>query len=180
MLFETKTYYYKNFDINILNANDGSLEILLWSIYIGITLGVLLSILYRVYTGSFIHAVVEAGALDEEHAVSLAELNFRGKWYIKRLLRPEDTLGRIFMRIGGDAGDTKHPEKIDFASARFYLPEDRRIGAETRFVVEKRPVRTFILAAVVLFAVFFAATVFLPELLQMLDNLITQLSPAEL
>lgn len=177
MLFEPKTYYYNNFDINV---NDGSLEVLLWSIYIGITLGVLLSILYRVYTGSFVRAIVEAGALDEEHAVSLSELSFRGKWYVKRLLRPEDTLGRIFMRIGGDAADRKHPQKIDFGAARFYLPEERRIGAETRFVVEKSPVRTFIIAAVLLFAVFFAATVFLPELLQMLDNFMTQVSPAEL
>lgn len=159
-----KIYYYRNFDIDV---NSGSLEILLWSIYAGIIIGVLTAILYRVYTGSFIKSVVDAGALDEDSAVTLDSLKFKGRWYIRRLLKPEGTLGRILVCTGGEAGE----------EPRYYLPEEKRVGAELRFTTEKSPVRTFILAAVIMLAVILAAIKFLPELLLMLDNLLTQLTP---
>ena len=61
--------------------------------------------------------------------------------------------------------------------ARFYLPEEKRITAELRYSEEKHPVRSFVLAALGLLALA-AFTIFvLPELLTMVDNLITQVKP---
>lgn len=186
-----KIYYYQNFDIDV---NNGSLEILLWSIYAGIILGVLASLVYRVCTHSFVSAVIKAGALDENSAVTLDSLDFRGKWYIKRQFRSASSLSRMFVCTNADTFPKKKcgalsrfwhekflgdeiPTVVPFETAKFYLPEERRIAAELRFTPEDRPVRTFILAAVILGAVIFAATIAIPELLQMLDNLMTQLTP---
>jgi len=186
-----KIYYFQNFDIDV---NNGSLELLLWSIYAGIILGILGSLMYRVYTHSFISAVIKADALNENNAVTLDSLDFRGKWYIKRQIRSGSSLSRLLVCTNADTFPKKKcgalgrfwhekflggeiPTEIPFESARFYLPEERRISAELRFTAEDRPVRTFILAAAILAAVIVAATIAIPELLQMLDNLMTQLTP---
>ena len=71
-----KIYSYQNFDFDV---NNGSLDVLLWSIYAGIVIGVLASLIYRVCTHSFVDAVINAGAVDEDHAVTLDSLDFRGK-----------------------------------------------------------------------------------------------------
>ncbi len=186
-----KIYYYQNFDIDV---NNGSLEVLLWSIYAGVVLGVLASLLYRVYTSSFVGAIISAGALDENHAVTLDSLDFRGKWYIKRQIKSGSSLSRLLVCTNEETFRPKKcstlgrfwhekflgseiPTVIPFETAKFYLPEERRITAELRFTEEKTPVRTFLLSAVILAVVIAAATVALPELLQMLDNLMTQLTP---
>ncbi len=186
-----KIYYYQNFEVDV---NNGGLEILLWSIYAGIILGVLAALIYRVCTHSFLTAMIQAGALDENRAVTLDSLDFRGKWYIKRQFRAASSISRMFVCTNADTFPTKKcnaftrfwhkkflgdelPTEIPFETAKFYLPEERRIAAELRFTPEDRPVRTFILAAVILAAAIFAATLAIPELLQMLDNLMTQLTP---
>ncbi len=186
-----KIYYYEHFDFDV---NNGGLEILLWSIYAGIILGVLGALVYRVCAHSFLTAMINAGALDENRAVTLESLDFRGKWYIKRQFRSAGSMSRMFVCTNADTFPKKKcgaftrfwhekflgdeiPTEIPFETARFYLPEDRRIAAELRFTAEDRPVRTFILSAVLLAAVIFAATLVIPELLQMLDNLMTQLTP---
>lgn len=188
-----KMYSFENFDIDV---NNGSLEILLWSVYAGIIVGVGSSLLYRVCTHSFVNAVIQAGALDENNAVTIDSLDFRGKWYIKRQLRSGNasSLSRMFVCTNADTFPKKKcgrlarfwhekflgdeiPTKIPFETAKFYLPEERRIAAELRFTQEKAPLRTFIIAAAALAAVIAAATVAVPELMTMLDNLMTQLTP---
>ena len=186
-----KMYSFENFDLDV---NNGSLELLLWSVYAGIVLGVGSSLLYRVYTHSFVNAVIQSGALDEDHAVTLDNLNFRGKWYIKRQLNSGNSLSRMFVFTNADTFPKKKcsklarfwrekflgdeiPTVIPFETAKFYLPEERRITAELRFTEEKAPLRTFIIAAAGLGVAIAAAIVAVPELLQMLDNLMTQLTP---
>lgn len=188
-----KMYSFENFDIDV---NNGSLEILLWSVYAGIIVGVGSSLLYRVCTHSFVDAVIKAGALDEDHAVTVDSLDFRGKWYIKRQLRAGNasSLSRMFVCTNADTFPKKKygpirrfwrekflgdeiPTEIPFETAKFYLPEERRVAAELRFTKEKAPLRTFIFSAVVLAVVIGAALVAVPELMLMLDNLMTQLTP---
>jgi len=182
-----KLYSYENFDFDV---NNGALDVLLWSIYGGIMIGVLSSLLYRVSTHSFVNAMIQAGATDEQNAVTLDSLDFRGKWYIKRQLRAGTSFSRMFVCTNADTFPKKKrsavgrfflgddaPAVIPFETAKFYLPEERRITAELRFTEEKAPVRTFILCAAVLAVVIGAATFFAPELLQMLDNLMTELTP---
>ena len=182
-----KIYSYQNFDFDV---NNGALDVLLWSIYAGIVIGVLASLIYRVSTHSFVSAIIKAGALDEQNAVTLDSLDFRGKWYIKRQLRAGNSFSRLFVCTNADTFPKKQRSAfgrfflgnedisvIPFETAKFYLPEERRIAAELRFTEEKAPVRTFVLCAAILAVVIAAATVFVPELLQMLDNLMTELTP---
>ena len=68
-------------------------------------------------------------------------------------------------------------EKIDFTTARFYIPEALRYRAEIRFDPKGSGWRSAILISI--FAVVVAAVLcfFVPELIQFADNIITWLAP---
>lgn len=187
---QQKIYFYDNFDIDV---NGSTMPLIIWGIYIGIMLGVLGSILCRIYSSRLIQALMKNGCCDADSAKTLAELGLRKQWFVRYMLKDESALRRSVL-IANDAmlpvkaGKVKKfwyekflrdefPTKLDWDSAKFYLPEENRIGAELRYQVEGHPIRNFIFAAVGLFAVALFANFAIPELLQMLDNFITSVQP---
>ncbi|MBQ4354123.1 MAG: hypothetical protein IJC71_04440 [Clostridia bacterium] len=187
---EQKLYFYENFDIDV---NGTSMPLIIWGLYIGIVLGVLGSIICRIYSSRIITALVKNGCTDEASAKTLSELALGNTYFIRRMLREDSSLRRAVM-MSGDASSpvqagklktfwyTKFlrddlPVKTDFSNARFWLPEEKRPGAELRYQIEGHPVLSFIFAAAALFAVAMFANFAIPELLQMLDNFITTVKP---
>jgi hypothetical protein len=143
-----KIYSYQNFDFDV---NNGSLDVLLWSIYAGIVIGVLSSLIYRVSTHSFVSAVIKAGALNEQSAVTLDSLDFRGKWYIKRQLRAGNSFSRLFVCPNADTFPKKKRSAIGrfflgnedvpvipFETAKFYLPEGWTYEGNPNFACSRR------------------------------------------
>lgn len=187
---EQKLYFYENFDIDV---NGTSMPLIIWGIYIGIMLGVLGSILCRIYSSRIIQKLIKNGCCDAASAKTLEELGLRKQWFVRYMLKDTTVLRRSVLLANEavkpvKAGKLKKfwyekflrdeiPTKLDWDSARFYLPEENRIAAELRYRVEKHPIRNFILAAVGLFAVALFANFVIPELLQMLDNFITSVKP---
>ena len=186
-----KLYSYDNFDIDV---NSPSFLFLIWGLYAGILLGVLFSLITRVHSYKVIHALTENGAEDRESAKTLDELGFGKNLIIKRMLRTNAPLRKLVLcanetelpprKMSGIRRFWREkflkdplPPKTDFSIARFYLPEEKRVTAEVRYTVEGHPIRNFILAVVGLTAVALFTVFALPELLTMLDNLITQLRP---
>lgn len=187
---QQKIYTYNNFDIDV---NGTSMPLIICGIYIGIMLGVLGSLVCRIYSSRIIQALLKNGCADEASAKTLGELGLGKQWFIRSMLKDETVLRRSVL-IANDAyvpvkaGKLKKfwyekflhddlPKKLDWDSAKFYLPEENRIAAELRYKVEGHPVRNFIFAAVGLFAVALFANFAIPELLQMLDNFITTVTP---
>ena len=186
-----KIYSFENFNIDV---NGASMYIIVWGLYIGIMLGVLFALITRVYSGRLIAALVKAGATDADHAVRIDDLDIKGKAIVKYMIRPGTVLSRTLEISNRDefpaAEHSKFskfwhekflseeiPEKIPYETAKFYLPEEKRIAAELRYTVEEHPIRNFIFAAVGLFAVACFAVFAIPELLTMFDNFVTQVKP---
>ena len=188
-----KLYYtYENFpDIALNNV---SYLILIGGIYVGILLGVLFAMIYRVNSHKVVKALREREAADRESAVTLAELGLEKNRFVRGLLKTDGSLRRVVLCANeSDFPERKTsglrkfwrekilqnplPPKTDFATARFYLPEEKRITAELRFTPEEHAVRNFILAAVGLLALAVFTVTVLPELLTLADNLITQVKP---
>lgn len=185
-----KYYSYENFDIDV---NGSMFPLIIWGLYIGIVCGALGSILFRVYSGKIVKALLSQAASDENTAKTLAELKLDNNFLIRYYLKDDSVLRRSVL-VCGDSHKpvntgkfrrfwyekflrTSIPEKIDFSSAKFYIPEENRIVAELRFQAEDHPVRNFIFAAAGLFAVAVFAAYAVPELLLMLDNFIGTVKP---
>lgn len=185
-----KYYSYENFDIDI---NGSMLPLIIWGLYIGIVFGVLGSILFRINSSRLVKSLLAASASEESTAKTLEELGLAKNALIRYYLKDDSVLRRSVcicegahkpMQVGKFRRfwyekfiRTPIPEKIDFSSARFYIPEENRIAAELRFREEEHPVRNFIFAAVGLFAVSVFAIYAVPELLLMLDNFVSTVKP---
>ena len=71
----------------------------------------------------------------------------------------------------------KSGEKIDFLTARFYVPEDLRIRAENRFDPKGSNWRSAILISVITLVAAGVLYTLVPELVQLADNIMTWLAP---
>ena len=69
------------------------------------------------------------------------------------------------------------PEKIDFTTAHFYIPEDLRYRAEIRFDEKGSSWRSAILLTVGAVVVAALLCAFLPDVVAFVDNLITLFAP---
>ncbi|MGN1408614.1 MAG: hypothetical protein ACI4XJ_00395 [Eubacteriales bacterium] len=185
---QRKLYSFENFDLDV---NSSSMLIIIIGISVGLLIGIAFSLVCRVVSGKVIKALKNAEAVDEDSARTIAELGLSKVCFIKTMLKPDSALYRAVGCVGGFTGESAgglrkfwhekfirddNPVKFDFGTAKFYLPEEKRISAELRFTEEKHPVRSFVLSAVLITAVCIFAIYAVPELLTMFDNLLTQLS----
>ena len=189
---QRKLYSYDNFDL--VSINSPSFLFLVGALYVGILLGVLSALILRVHSHRIVKALTEHGAADRESAATLEQLGLKDNRFVRSLLKSDGALRRTVLCANESEFREKKPSALtrfwrdkilksplppdtDFEVARFYLPEEKRITAELRYSEEKHPVRSFVLAALGLLALA-AFTIFvLPELLTMVDNLITQVNP---
>ena len=189
---QRKLYSYDNFDL--VSINSPSFLFLVGALYVGILLGVLSALILRVHSHKIVKALAEHGAADRESAATLEQLGLSGNRFVRSLLKTDSALRRTVL-CANEAEFTERkpsaltrfwrnkilrdplPPATDFEVARFYLPEEKRVSAELRYSEEKHPVRSFILAALGLLALALFTIFVLPELLIMVDNLITQVKP---
>lgn len=161
-----KLYSFENLDIDV---NSSSMLIIVVGIAIGLVIGVVSTVITKSTSGKIVHALLEAGAVDVSSAKTIAELGLAKVPFVKSSLKPG---AAVFKAVASTAEpDTT---KINWNETRFFLPEEKRISAETRFPKEHHPVMTGVFAVVLIAAVAFFAVFIIPELLTMLDNFITQ------
>lgn len=170
-------YYYEN----LTTPNGGApLKWIIWVVYAGLLAGSVIATIDRRCCARFLKALRQRGAITAESAVSLAELDVGGRWYLRRALRPGKPLRKALCAVVEETeplaglsfrlAKLRGAEPVREIAPRFYLPEEKRYAAEARYPEES--LRTLILAAILLTAVAVLAQTVIPELLTMLDNLI--------
>lgn len=164
-------YYFEH-----LNLPDGgtSMRLLIWVLYAGIVIGSLLGTLDKLYCGSFVRALLDNEIVTAESARSLSEIETKGKWYLRRALRPGKPLWKMIAATAEEE-DSAPVSAKNVKNVRFYLPAEKRDLAQLRYQNGSRPIRTLILAVVLLTVAAVLAQTVLPELLTMLDNFVGSL-----
>ena len=164
---QRKLYSFENFDIDV---NSSSMLVIIVGLAVGLLVGVVLSLICKSVAGKVVKSLGQHGAVDESSAKTVEELELGRVAFLKSVLKPGSALFKAVACTADGA-------KIDYSTARFYLPEEKRISAEVRFAEEKHPVRNGILAVILVTAVAAFAIFAIPELLTMLDNFVTQVKP---
>ena len=146
------------------NFSLGSLGAMLPQIVLAIMLGIILAsaaMLYeRQYIGGFIRKLLSADAKSEEKALLLTDTGYGKSLIIKRMLRHRDTAVRKLVRFTGEEREEPTPladgrqrlqmkDDINFAEARFYIPEELAAHAAVRYDPKGNNWRTFILTVLV-------------------------------
>ncbi len=201
--FEEKYFSVGNMQYDNINIGSGSIvtaQGIIFGLFIGIIIAAGVTCYNKNRLGSFIRAIVKNQCLWPEKAMTLQELGFARNGDIKMSLRSPNKLGRVVHCLekeqyeqraedarlayvethGNEEGFIPMPAyKIDFASDHFYIPDEEHYRAETRYDNAGSGWRAFIL--VVILSIFGASLLcfLLPDMLQLVDNLIGILSESD-
>ena len=182
-----------------INIGTGSL-ITLQRVVLGIFVGIIIAAGFACYDknrlGAFVRKLVKEQCLWPDKAQTLSELGFLRNGGVKASLRSPNKLGKIVHCVEKEAYDQQVEEaraayvaehgseegffmpqyRMDFENDHFYIPDDEHYRAEVRFEEKGSGWRAFVLVVIV--AILGAALVcfLLPDMLQLVDNMIGILS----
>lgn len=174
--------------IELLKTTRGSsLELIIWSIFIGIVLASLLALYEKRYIGAFVRALLSQKANSPESAKSLSELGFKHGALIKMAMKGKSALSTVVFldsdkieraeREGkaqdGEPGEILPIVRRDFdiKTARFYIPDERADHAAIRFDQKGTHVMAVVVAAAVFALIAALAVRYLPEALGYLGEI---------
>lgn len=182
-----------------ISIGSGSL-ITLQRVVLGIFIGVIVAAFAAYYDknrlGAFVRALVKEQCLWPEKAQTLYDLGFARNGGVKQSLRSPNKLGKVVHCVekeayerevevaraayaetnGSEEGFSMPPYRINFDNDHFYIPDEEHYRAEVRF--EKNGSGWRALLLVIVISIVSAALVcfLLPDMLQLVDNLIGILS----
>ena len=185
-----------------ISIGSGSL-VTLQKIVLGIAVGIIIAAGMTCYDknllGSFVRKIVKEQALWPDKAKTLTELGFMRNGAVKASLKSPNKLGKIIRCVEKDAYEqqvtqareayvTEHgndegffmPQyRLDFEKDHFYIPDEEHYRAEVRFENQGSGWRAFVLVCMI--AVVGAALVcfLLPDMLQLVDNMIGILTQSD-
>ena len=192
--FSVDTGRYEHIDVG-----SGSL-VTLQRIVLGLFAGVVIAAGFACYDknrlGAFVRTLVKEQCLWPEKAKTLYELGFMKNGGVKASLRSPNQLGKIVRCVEKEAYEKQVEEaraayvaehgndkdfympayRIDFNNDHFYIPDEEHYRAEVRYEEKGSGWRAFML--VLLISIVGAALVcfLLPDMLQLVDNMIGILS----
>ena len=150
-----------------------------------IVFGILMTLLaiYRKNTRDIVMQLMRHEALSEDSACTLEELGFKAKGVVPYILSHSEILKKVVLRVGEvkysydeykklTKEQRREVERIDFTEARFYISEseiDRARHIKEKYVVDNK---RMIIGAVLLTMVYIALTVAMPEMLNLINNLL--------
>lgn len=197
--FEGKYFSVDTGRYEHLDLGSGSL-ITLQRIVLGLFAGIIIAAGIALYDknrlGAFVRKLVKEQCLWPDKAQTLYELGFMKNSGVKASLRSPNQLGKVVRCVEKEAYDKQVEEaraayvaehgddkdffmpdyRINFDTDHFYIPDEEHYRAEVRYEEKGSGWRAFILVVIV--SVIGAALVcfLLPDMLQMVDNMIDILS----
>lgn len=129
-----------------------TIQQILWSAMIGLTLAAVYTFYTKRILGAFVHKLLERDAFEPETAVPLEDLSLKGLPFI-----------RFSLREGTDFSET-----VLCADGKYYIPESKIDKAEHKYCGEHISVFVFLLIIILLFFTALVCSYMFPELLAML------------
>ena len=182
-----------------ISIGSGSL-VTLQKVVLGICIGIIVAAAMACYDknrlGAFVRTIVREQALWPDKAQTLYDLGFARNSAVKASLRSPNKLGKIVRCVEKDAYDAQvaaareayvaehgndegffMPQyRLDFENDHFYIPDEEHYRAEVRYDNKGSSWRAFLLVLLVAGVCVALLLFLLPDMLQMVDNLIDILS----
>ncbi len=195
--FSIQTGRYEHIEMG--SGSVATMQSIIFGIFIGIVLAAAIAFYDKNRLGAFVRKLVKNQCLWPEKAMTLSELGFARNGSVKASLRSQHKLGKTVHCLekeqyeaevarsraayieehGSDKGFSMPAYKIQFETDHFYIPDDDHYRAELRYDNAGSGWRAFILVLII--AIFGASLLcfLLPDMLQLVDNLIGILSESD-
>ena len=149
--------------------------------------------------GGFVRAIVREQALWPDKAKTLSELGFSRNRAVRMSLRSQSKLGKIVRCVEKDVYDEQasaaraayveqngseegffYPQyRVDLENDHFYIPDEEHYRAETRYDNKGSGWRAFLLVCIVAVMAAVAVCFLLPDMIQLVDNMIGILTQSD-
>lgn len=183
---------YENLDFGGLF----SIQTLVIGIFLGLALAGFGAVINKHINGSFVSLLIERGCLSPENAMSLPELDCADKLFVRYGVQRGVNLRRVVRCREEDVYNaetakkaeeyeemrkqnpklpknfTPKPFKVDPDVHHFYIPEEMKYTAEIKFSQKGNSIWGALIYAVVILIALVVLIVFLPNILNLLDELI--------
>lgn len=177
-----------------IGIDSSGLRSIIFGILIGFFIACCMTVFDRRVLGDFVRHVLRNECLSKESAKTLEELGYLKNSIIRGSLRSGVSLRRVVKCVEEEefladvarrraefeaenkeskGAKFKEPKfRLDFETAHFYIPEDMKYVADVKFEKKGANFVTLLLALLLFLALAVIAFFAVPELLQMLDNMI--------
>ena len=146
----------------------------------------------RNHLGGLVRKLVREDCLSPDKAKTLRELGYHRSPAVRGSLKRGSVLGNVVHCVereqheqemqaaraayiaatGSDSGFVPSPFRMDLDSAHFYIPDEQHYAAEVRFEKEGSGWRSFLLVLILSVVAASLVILFLPDILQLVDNMI--------
>ena len=145
-------------------AKASTLELIIWSVYIGASISVFAIFYTRRILGSVVRRLIENGCHSDESAMTLSEIGSEKNFLAKFSIR-HGILHSVVSIAPAREGET---------APRYFIDEKKRIRSELRFSGKDTDVFGIIIALVVFFAVAVALNMLIPYLIRLTEGFFTK------
>ena len=152
-----------------------TLNIIVWSLFIGFLIAIAVSVYHKLVLGSLISALINGEVFTEDTALSAAELRCTNP-LVRFALRKNSTFRRV-VRMKGDTDAIRCD--TSFEEAKFYLPEENVRRAENLYGKSGLTLGNVLLSVGAFFVLALVAFIVSPDLLLMLSNFIAGITPGD-
>ena len=177
------------------NSSGLSVPIIILGLFLGLILAAIFSVISKRMNGVFVHKLIGEGALSAETSKTLPELDFADKLFIRYAVRKGVSLRRVVRcreeeeydrecaeKMEGyeenRKTDKKLPKKLKIPKFKmnpdehhFYIPEELKGTAETKFDIKGISVGRTVISVVALVAAFLIVFMLLPSIISLLGGL---------
>ncbi len=161
--------------IELGNNSITTLNIIVWSLFIGFMIAIGISIYNKVVLGGVISTLVKREVFTEDAALTASELGCANP-LVQFALRKNSTF-RSIVRMKGDT-DTEYCNDA-FTKARFYLPSENVHRAQLIYGKSGLSVGTILLSVGAFLVLAIVAFIVIPDLMTMLSNFIGSVTPKD-
>lgn len=155
-----------------------SLEIIIWSFFIGTLIGAVALYYQKRVIGSFVRALLADGASDPASARTLEELGYSKNRFVRHALRGGSVLRKMVWEAQDNfttdaQGNTysARTRKMDINTARFYIDESNRVKADLRYSNKGSDFLTLLIGVVVFAVAAYALLLFIPYIISSIGNI---------
>jgi hypothetical protein len=120
----------------LLTVNLTSTSLIIWSICVGVILAFVISHIYRRLLGPLVRTLIAYDHTSTESAATLDELKLNKR--LVRLMLRDGSPAMTYISVVGNSIPRLENNKYDYASARFFVPEEKKEKSSKSFVEPER------------------------------------------
>ena len=164
----------------VIRDADGGMtpELIIWALFIGFSIALVLSLFSKRYMGKFVHALLKGKIDSPDSAKTLAELGFGKNPFVRMALTGKSAYsGLIFEKneevvVHGNSVVPVIRRNVDFSTARFFLPKVLVPRAEIRYEKKGNHIVAVVVGIILFFALSMVAIYYYPTVMAWVNEIL--------